>query len=204
MQRRSFAISVLAGAGILVAGCGGGGDESGALPLDPSPGPGPGSEPGPAPMAHAYMAMPASAEVAIYGMLVDGSLKAIGTVSAEAGTTAVAVLRSGLFAYAVNADARTISIYDRDRGTGSLRLRNSFALVIFGRPSEIRFHPSQEIAYVATGSGVGVYSVDAGTGALQFVRFQASGPEAIDIHPSGAFLFAGRDTGLRTARAVQN
>lgn len=195
MQRRSFAISVLAGASILAASCGGG-EGGDALPPNPEPGPSPGPAPGPVFVAHAYVAMPASAEVAVYGVLGDGTLEAIGAVPAESGTSVVAVHRSGRFACAVNTTARTVTTYDRDPVAGSLRLKSSTEIELFGDPLHFKFHPTEDVAYVATGSNVGVYSVNLETGALQFVRSGARGPTGMDIHPSGTYLFVGRDLGF--------
>ena len=182
MQRRHFAMSILAGGSLLTAGCGGGGGDPASVA--PAPAPAPGGDFQAA--AFVYVANPDSASVAVYGFGADGAWKALSTAQAEAFLNFFAVHPSGQFAYATNTAADSISLFERDPAAGSLRRIESLPTRV--RPRRMRFHPSGESAFVFSG-GIASYSIK--DGVLQEEGFVAMDGTVMDVHPSGEFLFVG-------------
>jgi len=197
MQRRLFALSLLAGGASLTAGCGGGGggEEDGG----PSPGPSPAPSPAPAPDGgedpatgtFAYVARPDTLDVAIHQVLASGALRQIGTAPAGLGVRMVAVHASGRFAYAVNSNGRSISIYDRDAATGLLTLKGSLGVPMFSPLAHFRFNPSGAMAYVGDGGVLRTVSINTDTGDLRLEALtQDTSPIlSFDTHPDGGRVF---------------
>jgi 6-phosphogluconolactonase len=186
MQRRLIALSLLAGGGLLAAGCGGGGGGSASPEPEPNPNPNPGPDPD-ATGAFAYISRPNSGDISVHRVLASGELQSVAIVPAEAGTRSVAVHPSGRFAYAMNADAQTVSIHERDSVTGLLSLKSSKPLGGLGVPTHFLVHPSGGMAYVASAFRIDAYAVT-GTGDLSFARNRTTSLLSLDVHPSGRFV----------------
>jgi len=202
MQRRSFTLSLLSGGGLLVTGCGGGGgaDESAAPAPPPAP---PGGGGDAALNTYIYVARPDTSDVSVHQLLTSGALKSVGAALAEAGVRSVAIHASGRFAYAVNRETKTISIYDRHLTTGALTFRRSLAVPGFSL-EDFRLHPLGRKAYASRGNGLQTLSVDIDTGDLQLGN--ATGLISLDcfgLHPSRAFLFLIDDVGRLASYKVE-
>ena len=195
MQRRLFALSLLAGGASLTAGCGGGGEDGGG----PGPAPSPAPSPAPAPDGgedsatgtFAYVARPDTRDVAIHQVLASGALRRVGTAPAGLGVRKVAVHASGRFAYAINSNGRNISIYERDATTGLLNLKQSFGVPMFNPLAHFRFHPSGAMAYVGDDSALQAISINTDTGGLRLedLTDDTIPIESFDVHPDGGRVF---------------
>lgn len=199
MQRRSLIrslppLALLAGGGVLLAGCGGGGASGGDPAPAPAPTPGPPPPPQQQGKTFAYVANFESANISIYAVADTGSLDFVGTVLAGAGARAVGIHPSGRFAYAVNELENTISTYTIDAETGMLAATPAGPVAAGNGPDRIQIHPSGKFAYVPdyVNGSVLTYAINTETGALGEPASTLVGaePEALATDASGSFLFA--------------
>jgi YVTN family beta-propeller protein len=117
----------------------------------------------------------------------------------------VTVEPSGRFVYVANRQSADISAYAIDAATGAL-------LEIAGSPFaggiQLAVDPTGRFAYVATGSNVSAYTLNATTGALTGIGAFAAGvsPYRVTVDPSGQFAYAanrgGNDVSAYTINAT--
>lgn len=197
MQRRFFALSLLAGGGLLTAGCGGGGGGDGALAPAPSPAPAAPAPDDPPTGTFAYVPRPDSRDVAVHQVLASGALRFVEATAAADGVSRVAVHASGRFAYALNSDALSVFVYDRNPANGLLNFKSSLTIPAFRMLTDFRFHPSGEMAYVGRGGDIRTVSVDTDTGGLELggLTQDVISMDSLDVHPTGERVFTVSDIG---------
>jgi len=96
------------------------------------------------------------------------------------------------FAYVVNSNSESVSIYTTNPTTGQLR-SNGYANVAPGLiPNAVAVTPSGKFAYIIAANNISAYKINAKTGALTFVASLATGQAdqyAMTIDPSGKFAY---------------
>jgi 6-phosphogluconolactonase len=118
----------------------------------------------------------------------------------ESSPLAVTVDPSGKFAYAVNQDDATVSMFTIDSTTGVLTPTTPTFVYTAGSPFGLTIDPSGKFAYVpdndagaGMGWGVSEYTIDPVAGVLTPTSAAAigagSGPTSVAVDPSGKFAY---------------
>jgi 6-phosphogluconolactonase len=113
---------------------------------------------------------------------------------------AVTVHPSGKFAYAVNEDNGTVSMFTINSTTGVLTPTAPATVFTGGTPFDITVDPSGKFAYVpnnesgpADGFGISQYTIDSATGVLTQSATPAvaagNGPTSVAVDPSSKFAY---------------
>jgi 6-phosphogluconolactonase (cycloisomerase 2 family) len=96
------------------------------------------------------------------------------------------------FAYVVNLDSGSVSIYTTNPATGQLR-SNGYVNVVTGLvPESVAVTPSGKFAYIIGSNNVSAYKINAKTGDLTLVKSLATGQDdqySITIDPSSKFAY---------------
>ncbi len=127
-----------------------------------------------------------------------------GTVSGTNVTAVVVDCTSTRFAYAVNDQDSTVSIYTVDAASGRLR-HNGYLPVGGNNPRAVAVDPTNRFVFVSnhgSPSGIRTYAIDAASGALSQSSFRSSDiAYSMAFDPTGAFLFAAGFAGAQNVLA---
>lgn len=183
-----LAVSLLA-----LSACGGGGGGGGG-----NPGPGPTNTYA----RFAYAANFGDDSVSVYIADNDsGRLRHHGYALTGDGPRQLAIHPSGEFAYSVNYNARTLSLFTVDSLAGELTAAacdggtgNCASGSGGGTPTALVFGSSGRYAYVANEvtNRLSTFSVDLASGALSYLSDIATGgngPSSLRLHPNGQYLY---------------
>jgi len=176
---------------LVLSACGGGG--------------GGGGNPGPTPTntyaRFAYAANFGDDSVSVYIADNDsGRLRHHGYALTGDGPRQLVIHPSGEFAYSVNYNAKTLSLFTVDSLAGELTaaacdgIAGNCASGSGGTPTALVFGSSGRYAYVANEvtNRISIFSVDLASGALSYLSDIASGgssPVSLRLHPNGQFLY---------------
>jgi 6-phosphogluconolactonase (cycloisomerase 2 family) len=131
--------------------------------------------------AHLYVSDAAASTIAQYTIAANGSFSATGTppVATGATPTALAVDRSGQFAYALSPTDATISQYAINAATGALTALSPATIATCSQAASFAVEPSSRFAYVscANDSTVQQFRITA-SGALSYIG-------AVNTSPAG-------------------
>ena len=147
-------------------------------------------------------AHPGSGNVSVLALTPDGGLGAIGTFSAGAGATAVALHPANQVAFVANLRASTVSQYTFNTGTGILTPKAGppLALPAGSGPARLACHPSGRWVYILdeTSDAVSVHVFDEDVKALSTMSSQI-----VSTLPDGYPRAKSRPVDLALGRAGQ-
>lgn len=129
-----------------------------------------------------------------------------GTVSGANVTGVVIDCTSSRFAYAVNDQDGTLSIYAVDAASGRLR-HNGYLPVGGNNPRAVAADPMNRFVFVSNHAGsqaIRTFAVNAATGAVSpSSTLPADIAYSMVVHPSGSYLFAAGSSGAQTVLAYR-
>lgn len=133
-----------------------------------------------------------SDNVSMYGInTTTGTLTSLGTMTAGAFPSAIAIDPSGKFAYVTNSNSNNVSMYTINSDTGALTFMGPITAET--DPVFVAVDPTGKFVYVTNSSSndVAMYILNTNTGALISTGTIAAGssPSSIAIHPSGKFAY---------------